>query len=240
MTSSAAPSQLPRILLGVVIGAVLGLLMLGVALAAWWLAVARHTPQPIVAPEGVEARLEAAAGPAAFGLAPVYVHGAASGADWLAQIAPELESQGYDLRPTSRACRAFTDGSVPAAATRRAFSWASCQLTGPSEVELIMACTWANICCSIFGSFGSPAAFANSAGSMLPMPCPPIRFFSISAKGSTGESSPLEGVLGLEVMVPPIVGVTGDHFQGTAMPGGCLPQERVVRSRQSTTGRHSK
>ncbi|MEN5115197.1 hypothetical protein ABE453_14335 [Brevundimonas diminuta] len=100
MTSSAAPSQLPRILLGVVIGAVLGLLMLGVALAAWWLAVARHTPQPIVAPEGVEARLEAAAGPAAFGLAPVYVHGASSGADWLAQIAPELESQGYDLRPT--------------------------------------------------------------------------------------------------------------------------------------------
>lgn len=100
MTSSAAPSQLPRILLGVAIGAVLGLLMLGVALAAWWLAVARHTPQPIVAPEGFEARLEAAAGPAAFGLAPVYVHGASSGADWLAQIAPELETQGYDLRPT--------------------------------------------------------------------------------------------------------------------------------------------
>ena len=60
MTSSASSSQLPRILLGALIGAVLGLLMLGVALAAWWLAVARHEPQPIVAPEGFEARLEAA------------------------------------------------------------------------------------------------------------------------------------------------------------------------------------
>ena len=59
MTSSASSSQLPRVLLGALIGAVLGLLMLGVALAAWWLAVARHEPQPIVAPEGFEARLEA-------------------------------------------------------------------------------------------------------------------------------------------------------------------------------------
>lgn len=103
MTSSASSSQLPRVLLGALIGAVLGLLMLGVALAAWWLAVARHEPQPIVAPEGLEARLEAAAGGAAFGLTPVYVHDRdgpdSSGAVWLSQIASELEAQGHELRP---------------------------------------------------------------------------------------------------------------------------------------------
>ncbi|SPU44315.1 hypothetical protein [Brevundimonas diminuta] len=103
MTSSASSSQLPRVLLGALIGAVLGLLMLGVALAAWWLAVARHEPQPIVAPEGFEARLEAAAGGAAFGLTPVYVHDRdgpdSSGAVWLSQIASELEVQGHELRP---------------------------------------------------------------------------------------------------------------------------------------------
>ncbi|MGX1589391.1 hypothetical protein [Brevundimonas diminuta] len=103
MTSSASSSQLPRVLLGALIGAVLGLLMLGVALAAWWLAVARHEPQPIVAPEGFEARLEAAAGGAAFGLTPVYVHDCdgldSSGAVWLSQVASELEAQGHELRP---------------------------------------------------------------------------------------------------------------------------------------------
>ncbi|CAM2959327.1 hypothetical protein EJ082_12695 [Brevundimonas diminuta] len=103
MTSSASSSQLPRILLGALIGAVLGLLMLGVALAAWWLAVARHEPQPIVAPEGFEARLDAAAGGAAFGLMPVYVHDRdgpdSSGAVWLSQITSELEAQGHELRP---------------------------------------------------------------------------------------------------------------------------------------------
>lgn len=103
MTSSASSSQLPRILLGALIGAVLGLLMLGVALAAWWLAVARHEPQPIIAPEGFEARLEAAAGGAAFGLTPVYVHDRdgpdSSGAVWLSQIASELEAQGHEVLP---------------------------------------------------------------------------------------------------------------------------------------------
>ena len=110
MTSSASSSsQLPRILLGALIGAVLGLLMLGVALAAWWLAVARHEPQPIIAPEGFEARLEAAAGGAAFGLTPVYVHDRdgpdSNGAVWLSQIASELEAQGHELRlvPTDAA-----------------------------------------------------------------------------------------------------------------------------------------
>jgi len=103
MTSSASSSQLPRVLLGALIGAVLGLLMLGVALAAWWLAVARHEPQPIIAPEGFEARLEAAAGGAAFGLTPVYVHDRdgpdSSGAVWLSQITSELETQSHELRP---------------------------------------------------------------------------------------------------------------------------------------------
>lgn len=100
---TAASPHLPRILLGSLIGAVLGLLMLGVALAAWWLAVARHEPQRLVAPEGFEARLEAAAGPAAVGLTPVYVYDpggpGSRGEGWTAQIAPELESQGHELRP---------------------------------------------------------------------------------------------------------------------------------------------
>lgn len=103
MTPSASSSHLPRILLGALIGAVLGLLMLGVALAAWWLAVARHEPQSIVAPEGFEARLEGAAGGAAFGLSPVYAYEPdsprSSGAVWLSQIASELEAQGHEIRP---------------------------------------------------------------------------------------------------------------------------------------------
>lgn len=103
MTPSASSSYLPRILLGALIGAVLGLLMLGVALAAWWLAVARHEPQSIVAPEGFEARLEGAAGGAAFGLSPVYAYEPdsprSSGAVWLSQIASELEAQGHEIRP---------------------------------------------------------------------------------------------------------------------------------------------
>lgn len=100
MTSHAVFPQLPRILLGTLIGAVLGLLMLGVALAAWWLAVARHEPQRLSAPDDFEARLEAAAGPAAFGLDPIYVHDpAGAGSDWLAGVTPELEAQGRELRP---------------------------------------------------------------------------------------------------------------------------------------------
>lgn len=100
MTSHAVFPQLPRILLGTLIGAILGLLMLGVALAAWWLAVARHEPQRLSAPDDFEARLEAAAGSAAFGLDPIYVHDPAGvGAEWLASVAPELEAQGRELRP---------------------------------------------------------------------------------------------------------------------------------------------
>lgn len=103
MTLSASSSQLPRVLLGALIGAVLGLLMLGVALAAWWLAVARHEPQSLTAPEEFEARLEAAAGGAAFGLTPVYVYDLdsprSSGAAWLSQVASELEAQGHEIRP---------------------------------------------------------------------------------------------------------------------------------------------
>ncbi|MCY1225100.1 hypothetical protein D9M72_372900 [compost metagenome] len=76
----------------------------------------------------------------------------------------------------SRDCCAVTEGSVPLAATRLALSWASCQLTGPSEGALIMACTCENIWASRFGSSGRPAALASSAGSMSPMPFPPIRF----------------------------------------------------------------
>lgn len=99
---TVASPHLPRLLLGSLIGAVLGLLMLGVALAAWWLAVARHEPQRIVAPEGFEARLEAASGAVAFGLSPVYVHDpggpASRGEGWTDQIAPELEAQGRELR----------------------------------------------------------------------------------------------------------------------------------------------
>jgi len=99
---TAASPHLPRLLLGALIGAVLGLLMLGVALAAWWLAVARHEPQRLAALGGFEARLEAAAGPAAVGLSPVYVHDpggpASRGEGWTAQIAPELAAQGRDLR----------------------------------------------------------------------------------------------------------------------------------------------
>lgn len=104
MTSHAVFPQLPRILLGTLIGAVLGLLMLGVALAAWWLAVARHEPQRLAAPEDFEAQLEAAAGSAAFGLDPIYVHDpAGDGADWLAGVASELEAQGRELRPVPSA-----------------------------------------------------------------------------------------------------------------------------------------
>ncbi len=100
MTSSAVSPDLPRILLGTLIGAVLGLLMLAVALAAWWLAVARHEPQRLSAPDDFVPRLEAAAGLAAFGLDPIYVHDPAdAGSDWLAGVAPELEAQGRELRP---------------------------------------------------------------------------------------------------------------------------------------------
>ena len=103
MTSAAVPAasvtDWPRILLGGVIGAVLGLLLLGVILAAWWLGVARHDLQRLIPPEGLEARLEQAAGPAAFGLSPVYVYGAdGAGRAWLAQTAPLWEAQGREVR----------------------------------------------------------------------------------------------------------------------------------------------
>ena len=114
MTSFASSSQLSRILLGALIGAVLGLLMLGVALAAWWLAVARHTPQPIVAPEGFEARLEEAAGGAAFGLSPVYAYEPdsprSSGAVWLSQISSGRRG-GSAQRRAKRSISRFSSGS---------------------------------------------------------------------------------------------------------------------------------
>ena len=130
---------------------------------------------------------------------------------------------------TSRDCCAVTEGSDPLAATRRAFSCASCQLTGPSEGALIIACTWENIWARRFGSSGRPAAFASSAGSIFPMPWPPIRFFSISASGSLGSSSPLDGLSGLEVMIPPIVGVAASHVHGTPRASG-LSAETPPRS----------
>lgn len=102
----AAPaSDWPRLLLGCGIGAVLGVLALGAVLAAWWLAIARHEVQTTPESRGpelerLEARLEAAAGPAAFGLTPVYAYDPKdAGATWLSQIAPELEAQGRQIRP---------------------------------------------------------------------------------------------------------------------------------------------
>ena len=44
----------------VALGAVLGLLLLGVVVAAWWLGVARHDLQRLTASQGLEARLEQA------------------------------------------------------------------------------------------------------------------------------------------------------------------------------------
>jgi hypothetical protein len=44
-------------------------------------------------------------------------------------------------------------------------------------------------------------------------------------------SSPLDGLSGLEVMIPPIVGVTV-NLHGTPAVVGCLPDGVAVRSRQ--------
>lgn len=105
---AASPSDWPRILLGCGIGAVLGLLALAVILAAWWLAIARHAVQTAPGSQALEARLAAAAGPAAFGLTPVYVYDpAGAGAAWLSQITPELEAQGRQIRPVSADDRAL-------------------------------------------------------------------------------------------------------------------------------------
>lgn len=91
-------SDWPRILLGCIIGLVLGLLMLGVILTAWWLAIARHELQRLPGPDGLETRLEQAAGLGMFGLTPVYVDDpSGAGTEWLRQIAPELEAQGRQL-----------------------------------------------------------------------------------------------------------------------------------------------
>ncbi|WP_304271339.1 hypothetical protein, partial [Brevundimonas naejangsanensis] len=103
MTSAAlnpsSHTDWPRLLLGTLIGVVLGLLLLGVVLAAWWLGVARHDLQRLTPSEGLEARLEQAAGPAAFGLTPVYVYDPdGAGRDWLAQTAPLWEAQGHEVR----------------------------------------------------------------------------------------------------------------------------------------------
>ncbi|MEN5231256.1 hypothetical protein [Brevundimonas naejangsanensis] len=103
MTSAAlnpsSHTDWPRLLLGTLIGVVLGLLLLGVVLAAWWLGVARHDLQRLTPPEGLEMRLEQAAGPAAFGLTPVYVYDPdGAGRDWLAQTAPLWEAQGHEVR----------------------------------------------------------------------------------------------------------------------------------------------
>ncbi|MGX1691393.1 hypothetical protein [Brevundimonas naejangsanensis] len=97
--NSSSHTDWPRLLLGTLIGVVLGLLLLGVVLAAWWLGVARHDLQRLTPPEGLEARLEQAAGPAAFGLTPVYVYDPdGAGRDWLAQTAPLWEAQGHEVR----------------------------------------------------------------------------------------------------------------------------------------------
>ena len=130
---------------------------------------------------------------------------------------------------TSRDCWEVTDGSEPLAATRRALSCASVQLTGPSDGALIMAWTWENIWASRLGSFGRPAALASSAGSKFSMPLPPIRFCSISVNGSFGVSSPFEELSGLEVMIPPIVGVT--VAQPSRYPGG--PRLSAAPARRS-------
>lgn len=97
--NSSSHTDWPRLLLGTLIGVVLGLLLLGVVLAAWWLGVARHDLQRLTPPEGLETRLEQAAGPAAFGLTPVYVYDPdGAGRDWLAQTAPLWEAQGHQVR----------------------------------------------------------------------------------------------------------------------------------------------
>lgn len=97
--TSSSDTDWPRLLLGTLIGAVLGLLLLGVVVAAWWLGVARHDLQRLTASQGLEARLEQAAGPAAFGLTPVYVYDPdGAGRDWLAQTAPLWEAQGHEIR----------------------------------------------------------------------------------------------------------------------------------------------
>ena len=97
--NSSSHTDWPRLLLGTLIGAVLGLLLLGVVLAAWWLGLARHDLQRLTPPEGLEGRLEQAAGPAAFGLTPVYVYDPdGAGRDWLAQTAPLWEAKGHEVR----------------------------------------------------------------------------------------------------------------------------------------------
>ncbi|MBD7941457.1 hypothetical protein [Brevundimonas guildfordensis] len=97
--TSSSDTDWPRLLLGALIGAVLGLLLLGVVLAAWWLGVGRHDLQRLTASQELEARLEQAAGAAAFGLTPVYVYDpGGAGRDWLAQTGPLWEAQGHEVR----------------------------------------------------------------------------------------------------------------------------------------------
>lgn len=125
MTSAAlnpsSHTDWPRLLLGTLIGVVLGLLLLGVVLAAWWLGVARHDLQRLTPPEGLEARLEQAAGPAAFGLTPVYVYDPdGAGRDWLAQTAPLWEAQGHEVR----AIPAGADEALEKDLARLAQRWA--------------------------------------------------------------------------------------------------------------------
>lgn len=119
--SDSSVTDWPRILLGCVIGAVLGLLLLGVILVAWWLGVARHDLQRLAPPEGLEARLEQAAGPTAFALTPIYVYDPdGAGRAWLEQAAPAWEARGREVRAVS----AQADDGLERELDRLASRWA--------------------------------------------------------------------------------------------------------------------
>lgn len=107
MTSAAASPvaspNWPRLVLGGLVGGVIGLALLGVVLAAWWLGVGRHQLQPLArVPDGFEARLAEAAGPPSQpDLRPVYVFdpsGASATGRWLRDEAPRLAAAGREAR----------------------------------------------------------------------------------------------------------------------------------------------
>ena len=119
-----------------------------------------------------------------------------------------------------------TDGSPSAAAICRAWSWASFQLTGPSDAPApIMDWICWNIIDIAWGSTGTPARWRSSG--LIPL-CP-MRRSSISWKGSLGpspESSP--GVFpgrslgGWGVMGPPFFDRVGGSG-GTGVPDVSAP-----------------
>lgn len=107
MTSAAASPvaspDWPRLVLGGLVGGVIGLALLGVVLAAWWLGVGRHQLQPLARVlDGFEARLAEAAGPPSQpDLRPVYVFdpsGASATGRWLRDEAPRLAAAGREAR----------------------------------------------------------------------------------------------------------------------------------------------